>query len=54
MKINAFPMQYEIWKGRKKFGKRRVRTRVDRVKSMRLTIYATETDVKYLSFFSVE
>ncbi len=24
------------------------------LKSMRLTIYATETDVKYLSFFSVE
>ncbi len=32
MKINAFPMRYDIWIGRKKLGKRRVRTRVDRIK----------------------
>ncbi len=45
-------MRFE--KGEKKFGKRRARTRVDRVKMLRLTIYTTETDVELSSFFSVD
>ncbi len=45
-------MRFE--KEEKKFGKRRARTRVDRGKYMRLTIYATETDAELLSFFSVD
>ncbi len=32
LKINAFPMRYEIWKGEKKLTKRRIWTQVDRVK----------------------
>ncbi len=33
LKINAFPMWYEIWKARKKmFSKRWIQTQVDRVK----------------------
>ncbi len=32
IEINAFPVRYEIWKGEKKFGKRRARTLVYRVK----------------------
>ncbi len=41
LKINAFTMRYEIWKGRekKKFGQRRDRTLVDRFKKRWHTIY---------------
>ncbi len=53
LKINAFPMRYEIWKGRKKV-RQKAGSNSIASKNTRLTIHATETDMKWVSFFSVD
>ncbi len=53
MKINGFPMRYEIWKGRK-IVRQKAGSNSIALKSTRLTIYATETDVKQVCFFIVD
>ncbi len=55
LKINAFPMPYEIWKGRKlKSAKGRFELGSIVSKCMHFTIYTTETDVKWACFCSVD
>ncbi len=53
LKINAILMRYEIWKGWKKVSQK-AGSRSIASNSMRFTIYTTETDGEWASFFSVD